>query len=349
MSCDKCTTTPILPAGECDFYVSATHDYILEKFADNITGAGGDMINDYFMIRTDFEQFFESNSFDWLNQTEKENIHILILKSGTQPSFSHFAKTKTLDAWIILFKSQELISILKDGNITTFYQPILDTQSLEIYGYECLSRGVKKDGNYMRPDLMFQAAKTTGMLFNLDRQCRESAIKTSAVKKIDRNIFINFLPTAIYNPEFCLQDTVKWLTQMEFNPSAITFEVVETENITNIEHLRTILEYYKDKGYNTALDDMGSGYSSLNILAELTPDIVKLDINMIRNIDTKPVKQAILEGIISIAQKTGFKLIAEGVETKAEYEWIKAKGVDYVQGFLFAKPSPEPVRQITYE
>lgn len=349
MSCEKCTTTPILPSKLNDFYVSASHQYILDKFADNAQGISGEMINDYFMFRVDFDQFFAENNFNWLNHTEQENIHILILKSGTQPSFSHFSKTKTLESWITLYRSQELMLILQQGRISTFYQPILETKSLEVFGYECLSRGVTESGEYMPPNKMFDAAKSTGMLFNLDRQCREAAIKTSAAKKITRDIFINFLPTAIYNPEFCLQDTVKWLTQLEFNPSSITFEVVETENITDIDHLKTILDFYKDKGYNTALDDVGSGYSSLNILAELTPDIVKLDMDMIRDIDTKPMKQAILDGVISISQKCGFKVLAEGIETKAEYEWIKSKDVDYLQGFLFAKPSPEPVRQISFE
>ncbi|PLX68699.1 MAG: EAL domain-containing protein [Denitrovibrio sp.] len=344
MSCNKCTTTPILPSESCDFYVSASHDYILEKLADNIPEYKSERMNDYLFFNADADEFFQTNNFEFLNLTEKENLHMLILKKNTQPSFSHFSKTKTLEAWITLYKSMELIWLLKEGRITTFFQPIVNTSSLEIFGYECLSRGVTQSGEYMPPDIMFGAAKTTGMLFNLDRQCREAAIKTSAIKKIDKNIFINFLPTAIYNPEFCLKDTVMWLDKFEFEPSSITFEVVETEEITNTAHLQEILTFYKSKGYNTALDDMGSGYSSLNLLSALSPDIVKIDMELIRDIDKNSIKQSIVEGLIAISNGIGYKMIAEGIETKEEYEWIKEKGIDYVQGYYFAKPSPEPVR-----
>jgi len=346
MSCDKCTSTPIVPSGSKDFYVSASHDYIIEKFVDLLKGVIVERRNDYISFNADFDLFFKDNTFSGLNQTEKENIHLLILKENVTPSFSHFSQTRSLDAWLTLNKSSELINMLKEDRITTFYQPIIDTNNLEIYGYECLSRGVTYSGEYMNPGIMFDTARTTGMIFNLDRQCRESAIKTSAVKKIDKNIFINFLPTAIYNPEFCLKDTVKWLNQFEFQPSSITFEVVETEKVTNTNHLKDILNFYKDQGYNTALDDMGSGYSSLNLLAELTPDIVKLDMQLIRDIDKSDSKQSIVEGLVSIAKKLNFKIIAEGIETVSEYEWVKAKEIDFVQGFYFAKPSPEPIRKL---
>lgn len=346
MSCIKCTTTPDFPTGNKDIYVSASHDYILSKFADIIKEVKSEIKTDYLFVRTDVDKFFAENSFKELNQMEKENINLLILPVDTQPGFNHFSQAKTLDAWLTLYESSELVWILENGSISTFFQPILHADTKEIYAYECLSRGVSRNGEYMNPGKMFEMAKKTNMLFNLDRQCRETSIKTSAVKKIDKNIFINFIPTAIYNPEFCLKDTVKWAAQLEFDPKTITFEVVETEQVKNLEHLRSILEYYNDKGFMTALDDVGSGYSSLNVLAELKPNIVKLDMEMIRNIHKNETKQSIVDALINISNKLGYKIIAEGIENIEEYEWVKSREIDFIQGFMFAKPSPEPLRVI---
>lgn len=257
MSCLNCTTTPDIPKGVRDVYISASHEYILEKVANLIHKKDAKINCDYIFLSIDMDEFFTGYNLNQLTKVEKENINILVLPKGTSPGFNHFSLTKTLDAWLSIYESIELFWILESGSISTFFQPILYTDTKEIFAYECLSRGVAKDGTYMNPGRMFDLAKKTGMLFNLDRQCREMSIKSSAIKKIDKNIFINFIPTAIYNPEFCLRDTVKWTKQLEFNPKSITFEVVETEQVKDMNHLKTILKYYKEKGYNVALDDVG--------------------------------------------------------------------------------------------
>jgi EAL domain-containing protein (putative c-di-GMP-specific phosphodiesterase class I) len=185
------------------------------------------------------------------------------------------------------------------------------------------------------------------MLFNLDRQCRESAIRFASKNGIDKNIFINFLPSAIYNPEFCLRDTVKWASDLDFNPDNIIFEVVETEDVEDTEHLKQILQFYKDKGFRTALDDVGSGYASLSLFASLRPNIIKIDIDIVRDVHISDFKQAVAKALKIMADESGCKVLAEGIETKEEFDWFKNLGVDYAQGYYLAKPSPEPVSSIS--
>lgn len=198
----------------------------------------------------------------------------------------------------------------------------------------------------MSPFQMFETARKTGMLFNLDRQCRETAIKTSAVKNINKNIFINFQPSSIYNPEFCLRDTVKWANQLEFDPSTIVFEVVETDKVESIEHLINIQNFYKQKGFRTALDDVGSGYSSLNLFASLHPDIIKIDMELVRDVHKSDVKKSVARALIGMAKDAGCRVLAEGIENADECEWFIQAGVDYLQGYYFGRPSAEPVRRI---
>jgi len=198
----------------------------------------------------------------------------------------------------------------------------------------------------MFPDILFEKSDRNDLNFKVDRLCRESALKTAAVKKIHQKVFINFIPTTIYDPEFCLSSTVKWAKQLEFDPSNIIFEVVETENVKDKEHLKNILSYYRKQGFQIALDDVGEGYSGLNMLIELKPNIIKVDRNIIMGIDKDEFKQSVYKALYNLAKENNIDVLAEGIETIDELDMIESIGVDYLQGYLFAKPSAEPIRKL---
>ena len=350
MSCSQCTTTPKLPAGPQVLHLNAAHEYILEKIGSLLVQGGVQPDRHGTYLSATIEDFATIihmlGSSDSLTELECQNINILPLSPGESLDFGKMGRTKTLEGWYTLHRARDLVWILDNGSLTVHFQPIVDAATQEIYAYECLARGVLADGQLMNPGAMFDAARKTGMLFNLDRQCRESAIKTAAVKNVHKSIFINFQPSSIYNPEFCLRDTVHWTRQLDFDPRSIVFEVVETEKVTNLNHLIHILQYYKEKGFRTALDDVGSGYSSLNLLVSMAPDIIKMDMELVRDIHCSDMKQSVARALIGLAREAGCKILAEGVETRSEWDWLQAQGVDYLQGYYFGKPSAEPLRQL---
>jgi len=274
------------------------------------------------------------------------DIKLLITDDKTEFNFQSILSAKPLQRYINLFDDKEFFDILNNESLTSHFQPIIDMRSNSIFGYETLVRGVKEDGTLMYPDELFTKSKRNDLNFKLDRLCRESALKTAATKKVHQKVFINFLPTSIYDPEFCLSSTEKWAKQLEFDPSQIIFEVVETELVKDQKHLKSILEFYRSKGYKIALDDVGEGYSSLNMLIELKPDIIKIDRNIIDGIDKNKLKQSVYKALFNIAREHGIEILAEGIETAYELETIKSIGVDYVQGYYFAKPTAEPIRKI---
>jgi EAL domain-containing protein (putative c-di-GMP-specific phosphodiesterase class I) len=110
--------------------------------------------------------------------------------------------------------------------------------------------------------------------------------------------------------------------------------------------LHNILKYYRDQGFSIALDDVGEGYSGLNMLISLKPDIIKVDRNIIMNIDKDEFKQSTYKALYNLAKEHGIKVLAEGVESTFEEQMIRSIGVDYMQGYLFGKPQAEPVRKL---
>jgi len=150
---------------------------------------------------------------------------------------------------------------------------------------------------------------------------------------------INFLPNAVYQAETCIRTTLKASQDYNFPADHIIFEVTEGEKIDDREHLNSIFSAYKKLGFKTAIDDFGAGYSGLNLLAEFQPDIIKLDMALIRNIHGDQVRRAIVVGIMHVCQEIACEVIAEGVETQAELQTLRAMGIHRFQGFYFAKPA----------
>jgi EAL domain-containing protein (putative c-di-GMP-specific phosphodiesterase class I) len=350
MACKKCTSVAQFPQGCLRLFINASHSYILEKVGDWL-GAhhfraepGERQIS---LVTEGFHELVRELGDDPdFNPMELRNIHVLALPPEEELHFGHMNEAKTLWAWHILLDSQELGWILEHGSIKMLFQPIVRVEDLSVYAHEALARGIQSNGKMMNPGLMFDIARVTGMLFNLDRQCRESAIRAAAQHQVQSNVFINFLPTAIYNPEFCLRDTVRWAQELDFDPASLVFEVVESEEVTDIEHLKRILDYYKRHGFRVALDDVGSGYASLNKFVRLAPDIIKLDMELVRDIHKTEVKQAVARALAQMGRESGCKVLAEGVETEDEFAWLKQLGVDFVQGYYFGRPAEEPLVSI---
>ncbi len=350
MSCEKCTSVPTFPQGMLRIFINASHVYILEKMAKWLGAHAYTAQEDEGQIvleTTEFAALVRAAGDDPdFNSVELRNINILPLRIETELHFGHVTEAKSLWAWHILLDAHELGRILEQGAIKMLFQPIIRVADMSVYGHEALARGVRCNGDMMAPGLMFDMARVTGILFNLDRQCRESAIRAAAQKQLQGNLFINFLPTAIYNPEYCLRDTVGWAQQLNFDPAALVFEVVESEEVSDVEHLKRILRYYKERGFRVALDDVGSGYASLNKFVQLGPDIIKLDMELVRDVHKIEVKQAVAQALAHMARKSGCMILAEGIESADEFAWFKELGVDYVQGYYFGKPASEPLHRL---
>lgn len=241
-----------------------------------------------------------------------------------------------------ILEMQWIDEVIRKKSVVSFSQPIVDVHG-EIYAYEVLSRFTREDGSLIYPNEVFTAARNRGRLYALDRMCRMSAVQYSAVLK--KKTFINFIPTSIYSPEFCLASTVKLATTLGINPNQFVFEVVESDQVNDIEHLKKILNYYKEKGFLYALDDVGEGYSTLEMLADLKPQYMKLDIKFVQGVSKDKEKQKISKLFLKKACEVDAIPLAEGIETIEDFQWLKQNDYQLFQGYLFGKPSVIPIRE----
>ncbi len=295
------------------------------------------------------QHFFETHAAAFrahFNEMECKRIKLHIHPKEKRFKLESLLFAKTLDYYLNVIEDRSFFDILQEQSLTSYFQPIVDTHKREIVAYEALVRGVKMDGSLMFPGELFDKAARNDQIFMLDRLSRESALKTAAVKKIKTKIFINFIPTAIYDPEFCLKSTVEWAKQLNFDPAQVVFEVVETHHTADQAHLARILTYYREQGFRIALDDVGEGYSSLNMLIKLRPDVIKVDRAIIDGIARDNLKQSIYRGLYTIAKDNGIDVLAEGVEEEEDLLFVLDHGVDLIQGYCFGKPTAEPLRRL---
>lgn len=165
------------------------------------------------------------------------------------------------------------------------------------------------------------------------------AIKGAAEQGMRERLSINFLANAVFQPDACIQSTFAAAREFGFPIENIIFEVTEGERIHNRPHLVEIFRTYRRLGFYTAIDDFGAGYSGLDLLSEYQPHIIKLDMGLVRNIDTERPRQAILKGVIGICKTLDIQLVAEGIETAAERDFLRNAGVRLMQGYLFCRPA----------
>lgn len=218
------------------------------------------------------------------------------------------------------------------SGIRMAFQPIVDIEAGRVFAHEALVRGANGEG---AGHVLSQVTEENR--YNFDQTCRVTAIETASRINIPTSISINFMPNAVYEPANCIRTTLRAAEKTGFPLDRIIFEFNEGEDMTGSDKLNEIIEEYARHGLRTAIDDFGAGYSGLNKLAQLTPDYVKLDMDLTRDLDTDPKRQAIVRHAARLCEELGITVIAEGIETVGELSAVRDAGIPLVQGYLFSQ------------
>ena len=226
---------------------------------------------------------------------------------------------------------------LVDFDIAMAFQPIVDIVTGEPFAHEALVRGLDGEG---AADVLSRVTPENRYAF--DQRCRVAAIEGAVAAGLlatSARLSINFLPNAVYSPLACIQLTLRTAAACGLPTDRLIFEFTENEEMGDPTHVAGIIETYQAMGFGTALDDFGAGYAGLSLLARFQPDMLKLDMELIRGVEDSVARRTIVGSLVAMADALGLTVIAEGVETKAELDVLAAMGVRYVQGYLFARPA----------
>jgi EAL domain-containing protein (putative c-di-GMP-specific phosphodiesterase class I)/serine phosphatase RsbU (regulator of sigma subunit)/CBS domain-containing protein len=234
----------------------------------------------------------------------------------------------------------DLDTIISKKNLYPVFQPVVSLETGEVFGYEALTR--------TEPDVfsgpitqLFSAAEKKGRLWELDKLCRKTAIKTARAMGLKRRLFLNVSPESIYEHDFQEGFTRQQLAKYGIDPAELVLEITEhSERITDkTQSLKGAADYYRQQGYRIAVDDVGSAYSGLQRVCALNPDFIKIDMSIIHGIEKDQVRQAMVKSLVTFCASSGAGLVAEGIETAAELDELLSLDVMYGQGFFLAYPA----------
>jgi EAL domain-containing protein (putative c-di-GMP-specific phosphodiesterase class I) len=231
----------------------------------------------------------------------------------------------------------EFRSLLDGSLFKVVYQPIISLRWGSILGWEALTRG-PTDSYFRNPDIIFSFAEEVGLLFPLEKVCRQIAFNRLGEIGPDQKLFINIHPRTISDPNFVRGETMKLIKEAGLKPINIVFEITERHSIHDFSFFNKTLEHYRNQGFLVAVDDAGAGFSCLQSIAEIRPDFIKIDMSLIRGIHTNAVKRSLMETFVIFAEKIGSTVIAEGIEEEEELETLANLGVHYGQGYYLGYP-----------
>ncbi len=213
------------------------------------------------------------------------------------------------------------------------FQPIVRASDRTTFGYEALLRS--DEPSMPGPGPILHAAERLGALDRLGRAVRERAANTMRQANSSHTLFVNLHPRDLLDPD--LHDMRAALNSIA---GRVVLEITERAAITDVENARALVMGLRKQGFRIAVDDLGAGYAGLSSFAVLEPEFVKLDMTLIRDVDTSTVKQKLVKTLASLCGDMGLHVVAEGVETRAERDAVVDLGCDLLQGYLFARPGP---------
>jgi EAL domain-containing protein (putative c-di-GMP-specific phosphodiesterase class I) len=220
------------------------------------------------------------------------------------------------------------------------YQPIVSWSRREVFGYEALLRS--GEPKLPHPGAILDAAERLDRLPELGRAIRSAACQPGTAMPEGAMLFVNLHTHDLLDDE--LFDTKSPLAAVAQN---VVLEITERASLHHIRDVQARIGRLREMGFRIAVDDLGAGYAGLTSFAQLEPEVVKLDMSLVRNVHTQPTKQTLVRTMISMCKELGMKIVAEGIESPEERDVIVAAGCDLMQGYLFAKPG-RPFPQSTF-
>lgn len=236
----------------------------------------------------------------------------------------------------------ELSAIIEQHRLCAVFQPIFDFRRHAYTGFEGLIRGPV--GSALQdPQQLFAAAERHGLRRDLERACRETVFRAFAAQHLPGKLFINVSPASLDDELLRNGGTLDLLHRVGIAPSRVVIEITENQQINDYPDIQRTLTHYRSLGYQIAIDDLGEGFANLRMWSEVRPDYVKIDRHFIDGIAADRLKHHFVKAMQNLAESCSALIVAEGIENEADCLAVRDLGIAYGQGFLIARPAPQPV------
>jgi EAL domain-containing protein (putative c-di-GMP-specific phosphodiesterase class I) len=234
--------------------------------------------------------------------------------------------------------TRELRDIIRRKRVTTLFQPIVRARDISVFGYEILTRG-PAHSSFRNSDMLFSFARETKLAWALEAIALDCALRRLRNLNLgDRKFLLNLEAEMFGESEFRIHEMATFFAEHQGN---FVLELTERAAIEDYAVFRRLLDEFREKGIEVAIDDAGSGYASLEAIAALAPDYLKVTKGLVSTLAQEPIKQDLVKMLVELAHKISAKTIAEGIETQEEYETCRDLGIDLIQGYYFAHPQEE--------
>lgn len=234
--------------------------------------------------------------------------------------------------------ARELREIIRRKRVTTLFQPIVRAKDGKVFGYEILTRG-PANSSFRNSDMLFSFARETHLAWALEALALECALRRLRAFDLgDRKFLLNLEAEMFSESEFRLHEVVSFFSE---HRGHFVFELTERAAIEDYNVFRRLLDEFRSKGIEVAIDDAGSGYASLEAIAALAPDYLKITKGLVSTLAREPIKQDLVKMLVELSGKINAKIIAEGIETSEEYETCRALGIHLLQGYYLAHPQEQ--------
>lgn len=249
-----------------------------------------------------------------------------------------------LDRLLTRIRTRWFCRVLQTDALFSVFQPLVSLGDRRVVAHESLLRA-RLDGEVIGAERLLSTARLMGLNAALEMAARRQAVlRGREVLQQGHKLFVNFEPSIIQNPELCLADLEAACREAGVAMGQLVFEVTETEEVKDLAYLKRIMDEYRRRGAQVALDDLGSGYSSFRYLVELNPDYIKLDRHLVHGALHDRTRSVLLRAITAAARELGIGVIAEGVESIEDLQFCIDAGVDFAQGYFLARPAEIPPR-----
>jgi EAL domain-containing protein (putative c-di-GMP-specific phosphodiesterase class I)/GGDEF domain-containing protein len=236
---------------------------------------------------------------------------------------------------------QQLLEVLRHGRLHGMFQPILDIETGDIHGYEGLIRG-PSDSMLHAPMALLRAAEQAGIRPEIEELCLKVLIAEFRRAGFAGHLFLNLSPSVLCRGNAVLARLLGTLAEHGVASGSVVIELTEDGASTPLDILAEVIAKGQDAGLRFALDDLGEGFSSLRRWSDLRPHYVKIDKHFISGLNRDPLKLQFVRSIQQMAGNSGARLIAEGIETRAEFNMTRELGIRLGQGYFISRPAAQP-------